>query len=50
MSSKLGAGVTRTDRPLSDGRIIRYYDTNNQVRAAADKREKQSNPQSVNFV
>ena len=44
MSSKLGAGVTRTDRPLSDGRIIRYYDTNNQVRAAADKREKAEQP------
>ena len=44
MSSKLGAGVTRTDRPLSDGRIIRYYDTNNQARAAADKREKVEQP------
>jgi UDPglucose--hexose-1-phosphate uridylyltransferase len=44
MSSKLGAGVTRTDRPLSDGRTIRYYDTNNQARAAADKREKLEQP------
>jgi UDPglucose--hexose-1-phosphate uridylyltransferase len=44
MSSKLGAGVTRTDRPLSDGRTIRYYDTNNQARAAADKREKVEQP------
>ena len=44
MSSKLGAGVTRTDRPLSDGRTIRYYDTNNQSRAAADKREKVEQP------
>jgi UDPglucose--hexose-1-phosphate uridylyltransferase len=44
MSSKLGAGVSRTDRPLSDGRTIRYYDTNNQARAAADKREKVEQP------
>ena len=44
MSSKLGAGVTRTDRHLSDGRTIRYYDTNNQARAAADKREKVEQP------
>ena len=44
MSSKLGAGVTRTDRPLSDGRTIRYYDTHDQVRAAADKREKTEQP------
>ena len=44
MSSKLGAGVTRTDRPLSDGRTIRYYDTSNQSRAAADKREKVEQP------
>jgi len=44
MSSTIGAGVTRTDRPLSDGRTIRYYDTQNQVRAAADKREKAEQP------
>jgi len=44
MSSKLGAGVTRTDRPLSDGRTIRYYDTQEQVRAAADEREKAEQP------
>jgi UDPglucose--hexose-1-phosphate uridylyltransferase len=44
MSSTIGAGVTRTDRPLSDGRTIRYYDTQNQVRAAADKREKAERP------
>jgi len=44
MSSKLSAGVTRTDRPLSDGRTIRYYDTKGQVRAAADKREKAEQP------
>jgi len=44
MSSTIGAGVTRTDRPLSDGRTIRYYDTQNQVRAAADKREKTEQP------
>ena len=44
MSSKLGAGVTRTDRLLSDGRTIRYYDTADQVRATADKREKADQP------
>ena len=44
MSSKLGAGVTRTDRPLADGRTIRYYDTKDQVRAVADKREKVEQP------
>jgi len=44
MSSQLGAGVTRTDRPLSDGRTIRYYDTKDQVRAASDKREKAEHP------
>jgi UDPglucose--hexose-1-phosphate uridylyltransferase len=44
MSSKLGAGVTRTDRPLADGRTIRYYDTKDQVRAVADKREKIEQP------
>ena len=44
MSSKLGAGVTRTDRLLSDARTIRYYDTAGQVRATADKREKGEQP------
>jgi UDPglucose--hexose-1-phosphate uridylyltransferase len=44
MSSKLGAGVTRTDRPLADGRIIRYYDTHEQSRVAPDKREKSEQP------
>jgi UDPglucose--hexose-1-phosphate uridylyltransferase len=44
MSSKLGAGVTRIDRLLSDGRTIRYYDTRDQVRASADKREKADQP------
>ncbi len=44
MSPKLGAGITRTDRPLSDGRTIRYYDTQGQVRATADKREKADQP------
>jgi UDPglucose--hexose-1-phosphate uridylyltransferase len=44
MSSKLGAGVTRTDRPLADGRTIRYYDTEDQVRAVTDKREKSEQP------
>jgi UDPglucose--hexose-1-phosphate uridylyltransferase len=44
MSSTLGAGVTRTDRPLADGRTIRYYDTQGQARAASDKREKTDQP------
>jgi UDPglucose--hexose-1-phosphate uridylyltransferase len=44
MSSTLGAGVTRTNRPLADGRTIRYYDTQGQARAASDKREKTDQP------
>lgn len=44
MSSKLGAGITRTDRSLADGRTIRYYDSHNQTRAVIDKREKEVQP------
>ena len=45
MSTKeLGAGVTRTDRELMDGRTIRYYDTAGQIRQAVDQREPESQP------
>ena len=41
---KLGAGVTRTDRLLMDGRTIRYYDTQGQSRNAVDQREVETQP------
>lgn len=45
MSTKeLGAGVTRTDRLLMDGRTIRYYDTKGQARVASDQREPETQP------
>ncbi len=44
-AKKLGAGVTRTDRTLMDGRTIRYYDTNGQVREAVDERPVEKQPQ-----
>ncbi len=40
----LGAGVTRSDRKMADGRTIRYYDTANQVRAAKDQRPSEEEP------
>ena len=43
-SKKLGAGVTRTDRFLMDGRTIRYYDTQGQNRIAEDKRDPETQP------
>jgi UDPglucose--hexose-1-phosphate uridylyltransferase len=43
-TKKLGAGVTRTDRELMDGRTIRYYDTNGQKRDAIDQRNPESQP------
>lgn len=43
-TKKLGAGVTRTDRKLMDGRTIRYYDTQGQSRAAIDQRAPESQP------
>lgn len=44
VSKKLGAGVTRTDRTLMDGRTIRYYDTQGQIRNANDQRPTESQP------
>ena len=41
---KLGAGVVRTDRTLMDGRTIRYYDTQGQVRNAVDQRAAETTP------
>ena len=43
-SKKLLAGVTRTDRSLMDGRTIRYYDTEGQVRSAEDQRPVEEQP------
>ncbi len=43
-AKKLGAGVTRTDRTLMDGRTIRYYDTKGQVREAVDERPVEEQP------
>jgi len=40
----LGAGVTRTDRLLMDGRTIRYYDTQGQSRLARDERDPERRP------
>jgi len=40
----LAAGVVRTNRTLSDGRTIRYYDTQHQTRAAADQRPVEAQP------
>ena len=44
-TKKLGAGVTRTDRILMDGRTIRYYDTQGQTRTAEDQRPKETQPE-----
>jgi len=43
-TKKLPAGVTRTDRTLMDGRTIRYYDTQGQVRSAEDQRPVEEQP------
>ena len=44
LGKKLGAGVIRTDRLLMDGRTIRYYDTQGQVRNAHDQRPTETQP------
>lgn len=43
-SKNLGAGVVRSDLEMSDGRIIRYYDSKGQLRTAKDLREKEDQP------
>ena len=43
-SKKLSAGVTRTDKTMSDGRTIRYYDTDGASRNAVDERQKEDQP------
>ena len=35
---RLDAGVVRSDLPMSDGRVIRYYDSTDRVREAKDLR------------
>ena len=44
MSKALSAGVTRNDRTMADGRTIRYYDTNGQVRTVDDARPQEEQP------
>lgn len=44
VTKKLPSGVTRTDRTLMDGRTIRYYDTQGQVRNAEDQRPMEEQP------
>ena len=44
MSKALSAGVTRNDRTMADGRTIRYYDTNGQVRTVDDARTQEEQP------
>ena len=41
---KIGAGITRTDLAMSDGRTIRYYDTQGQIRSAKDQRPPEEQP------
>ena len=43
-SKKLSAGVTRTDKTMSDGRTIRYYDNDGAQRNALDQRPKEDQP------
>ena len=43
-SKRLSAGITRTNREMADGRTIRYYDTDNQSRNAADQRPAEEQP------
>jgi UDPglucose--hexose-1-phosphate uridylyltransferase len=40
----LGSNVIRKDRVMSDGRTIRYYDTQNQDRASIDRRDAEEEP------
>jgi len=43
--TKLPADITRTDRQMADGRMIRYYDTKGQSREAQDQRPAEAQPQ-----
>lgn len=43
-SKSLGAGITRQDRVMADGRTIRYYDTSGQARNAQDQRPVEEQP------
>jgi UDPglucose--hexose-1-phosphate uridylyltransferase len=43
-SKSLGAGITRQDRVMADGRTIRYYDTCGQARNAQDQRPVEEQP------
>jgi UDPglucose--hexose-1-phosphate uridylyltransferase len=43
--AKLPADITRTDRQMADGRMIRYYDSKGQRREAQDQRPAEAQPQ-----
>ena len=43
-SHPLSNGIIRNDRTMSDGRTIRYYDTQGQTRTAADQRPQEDQP------
>ena len=43
-TKKLAAGVTRSDLPMADGRIIRYYDSQERTRDARDQRPVEEQP------
>jgi len=43
-SKNLTAGITRNNREMADGRTIRYYDTEHQVREAVDQRPVEEQP------
>ena len=44
MSRELSAGVLRNDRTMADGRTIRYYDTQGQIREVEDARPREEQP------
>ena len=44
-SKRLSGGITRNNREMSDGRTIRYYDTEGQLRTALDQRPVEEQPQ-----
>ena len=43
-SKRLSGGITRNNREMSDGRTIRYYDTEGQLRTALDQRPSEELP------
>ena len=43
-AKRLDAGVVRSDLAMSDGRVIRYYDSADRVREAKDLRPVEAQP------